>query len=189
MQVTDTYQLKIDKAFSEQDLMNGLYLVVLHAKRTPPHIGLIIDKQYHSLTIKGHELNVSLEALVRNVLQRKIPSLFVKIQPHSTFSNLYLKEHFITNITQFPKVAVDVATCLSPIKLFFEETYAVSMKDVNYLFDLLPVLEELNLIEYSTSLFIEEKSFQLPVYSLSELNNGIDKANAEAAQIKKTKLQ
>ncbi|MBL7884153.1 MAG: hypothetical protein JNL69_08785 [Bacteroidia bacterium] len=189
MQVTEKHQLKINKTFSETDLLNGLYIVILHAKRTPPHIGLIVDKQYHSLTIKGHEINVSVEALIRNVSQRKIPSLFVKIKPHLTFSSLYLKEHFITTIAQFPKVAVNVATCLSPIKQFFEENYAVSSDNINYLFDLLPVLEDMELIEHSTSLFIDEEHFHLPLYNLAELNKGIDKANEEAAQIKKTNQQ
>jgi hypothetical protein len=184
MQVTKTYQLKIDKSFDEADLQKGVFLTILHATRTPPHIGLIIDKQYHSLTIKGAELNVATESLVRTIHQRKISSLFIQLKPHSTFSASYLKEHFVLNIQEFPKVDVNVATCLSPIKLFLEETYLLSLQQINYLYELVPFLDDLQLIQSASALYIDESTFKLPVYNLLELNNGIVKAHQEAVQIK-----
>jgi hypothetical protein len=184
MQVTKTYQLKINKSFNEADLQRGMFLTILHATRTPPHIGLIIDKQYHSLTIKGSELNVATTSLVRTIHQRKIPSLFIQLIPHPTFSAAYLKEHFILNVEQFPKVDVDVATCLSPIKLFLEETYMLSLKQINYLYELVPFFDDAKLIESISALYIDELTFKLPIYNLSELNNGIAKAHQEATQIK-----
>ena len=33
----------IYKQFSENDLLKGVYIAVIHAARIPPHIGLIID--------------------------------------------------------------------------------------------------------------------------------------------------
>ena len=184
MQVTKTYQLKINKSIDEADLQKGMFLTILHANRTPPHIGLIIDKYYHSLTIKGAELNIPIESLVRTINQRKIPSFFIQLKPHPTYSASYLKEHFILNIQQFPKVDVNVATCLSPIKLFLEENFLLSLKQINYLYELVPFLEDLMLIQSVSSLHVDESIFKLPVYNLAELNNGITKAHQEAAQIK-----
>jgi hypothetical protein len=184
MQVTKTYQLKIDKTFDEVDLQKGVFLTVLHATRTPPHIGLIIDKQYHSLTIKGAELNIAVTSLLRTVHQRKIPTLFIQLKPHSTFSASYLKEHFIINVQEYPKVDVNIATCLSPIKRFLEETYLLSCQQINYLYELVPFLDEAQLILSISALNIDESTFKLPIYNLSELNNGIAKAHQEAVQIK-----
>lgn len=187
MQVANTYQIKIDQKVDPLLLNKATYIVILHAHRVPPHIGMIIGKEYHSLTIKGHELNVSTEALMRNISQRKIASLFVEIKQHPTFSQDYLKEHFITNIRNYSKVQVGHATCLSPIKDFFEENYSLEKEQVNYLFELLPVLQEKGLINSCSAAFIDEQDFQLPVYSLSELNDGINKANDEAAKLNKNK--
>ncbi len=187
MQVINTYQIKIDQQVDALLLNKASYIVILHAHRVPPHIGMIIGKEYHSLTIKGHELNVSTEALMRNITQRKIASLFVEIKQHPTFSQNYLKEHFISNILNYSKVQVGHATCLSPIKDFFEENYALEKEQVNYLFELLPVLQERGLIQSCSAAFIDQKEFQLPVYSLSELNSGIDKANEEALKIRSEK--
>jgi hypothetical protein len=184
MQAPTTYQLKIDKSFDEADLQRGVFLTILHATRTPPHIGLIIDKQYHSLTIKGAELNVATASLVRTIHQRKIPTVFIQLQPHATYSAAYLKEHFILNIQEFPKVDVNIATCLSPIKRFLEETYLLSLQQINYLYELIPFLDEAQLILSTAALNIDESTFKLPIYNLSELNNGIAKAHQEAVQIK-----
>src|SRR3954467_6801083 len=167
------------KEFNEVELSNGVYIVAMHATRIPPHIGLIIDKQYHSLSIKGQDFNTPIKALLKNIEQRKIPSLFVKVKSHPTFSGSYLKEHFILNIQQFPKVDKDIATCLSPIKLFFNEVYDVAMKDVDFLFHLLPSLQEADLIEHATTLFIDESTYQLPVYTKEQLDAEIENARNE----------
>jgi hypothetical protein len=167
------------KEFNEAELSNGVYIVAMHATRIPPHIGLIIDKQYHSLSIKGQDFNTPVKALLKNIEQRKIPSLFIKIKSHTTFSHAYLKEHFILNIQQFPRVDKDVATCLSPIKLFFNEVYDVGMDDVDFLFHLLPKLQATELLEHTTTLFIDEKKYQLPVYTKEELDTEIENARKE----------
>lgn len=167
------------KKFTEEELYDGVYIVVMHATRIPPHIGMIIDKQYHSLTIKGWDINTPIRALIKNIEQRKIPSLFIKIKPHATFSNAYMREHFILNIQQFPRVDKDVATCLSPIKLFFDEVYDVRMQEINFLFDLLPHLFEDDLIECSSTLFVNEANYELPVYTQQELDAEIELARME----------
>jgi hypothetical protein len=176
---TNIVTFKSFKKFNENELSNGVYIVVMHATRIPPHIGLIIDKHYHSLTIKGRDIDTPIRALVKNIEQRKIPSLFIKIKPHVTFSNAYMREHFILNVKQFSRVDKDVATCLSPIKLFFDEVYDVRMKEINFLFDLLPHLFADDLVEFTSALFVNEAAYQLPVYTQQELDNEIENARKE----------
>ena len=172
-------QILFNKQLNENDLLKGFYIVVIHATRIPPHIGLIIEEKFHSLSIKGQDINTSVEALIKNCKQRKIPTLFIKIRNHSTFSVPYLKEHFISNIKQFPKVDIAVATCLSPVKLFFEEVYNVPMININYLFELIPKLYSEGLIENISSLFVDEKTYKLPVYTDTEINAGITQVRNE----------
>lgn len=173
------YKIKIDKEFDEQELSKGIFIAVIHATRIPPHIGMIIDKSYHSLSVKGQDINIPIAALIKNSTIRKIPSLFIKVKSHPTFSDIYLREHFITNVQQFERVDVGIATCLSPIKLFFEEAYGVSMKDINYLYELLPLLESKDLIESFSALNLDKKNYQLPFYTNKEINAGIDEVRKE----------
>lgn len=173
------YILKINKSFSEHDLQNGLYIAVVDATRIPPHIGMIVDKKYHSLSIKGQDINIPVAVLLKNSYIRKIPTLFIKIKSHPTFSDTYLREHFITNVQAFERVDVGVATCLSPIKLFFEEVYNLSMNNVNYLYQLLPLLEVEGLIESVSSMNLDEKNYQLSVYTNKEIDAGINNVRKE----------
>ena len=152
LQEAITYKLKINRQFNESELLKGIYIAVIHATRIPPHIGMIMDKKYHSLSIKGRDINTPVPALIKNSSIRKIPTLFIKIKSHPTFSDIYLREHFITNIEQFDRVDIGVATCLSPIKLFFEEVYNLPMKETNYLYELLPLLYAEGLIDSVSSL-------------------------------------
>jgi hypothetical protein len=167
------------KKFNEDELSHGVYIVVMHATRIPPHIGLIIDKHYHSLTIKGRDINTPIRALIKNIELRKLPALFIKIKPHVTFSNAYMREHFILNIQEFQRVDKDVATCLSPIKLFFEQVYEVRMQDIHFLFELLPRLFADDLVEFTTTLFVDEDGYELPVYTQEELDIEIENARKE----------
>jgi hypothetical protein len=170
------FTYKNENDFCEDDLQKGIHIVILHASRVPPHIGMIIDNKYHSLNIKGQEINKPLDAFIKNIRIRKIPTLFIKIKTHNTFSNSYLKEHFITNIQEFPIVDIGVATCLSPIKLFFDEAYRVQTGDVNYIYELIPRLLAYELIEHVNSLFIEEEHYQFPIYTLEDIHQGITQA-------------
>jgi len=183
MEVIKPHTVTITKEFAAEELLNGVHLVIIHATRIPPHIGIIAGGLYHSLTIKGQEVNIPAEALIRNTIQRRIPSLFIKIQQHPDFNAEQLKEQIVSDVRRFPKVAVNGATCLSPVKLFFEVAYGVPVNDVMYIFELLPALEAQGLIEHASALFISSSELQLPLYTMSELNSGIDHANRDAAAV------
>jgi hypothetical protein len=178
IETVTSYSVSIQEPFNEKELMKGVYITVIHATRIPPHIGLIVDGKYHSLSIKGQDINTSVNVLVKNSSIRKIPSLFIKVKPHNTYSESYLSEHFITNVQQFPRVDVGVATCLSPLKLFFEEVYDIPMQQVNYLYELLPLLQSAELLEHSIGLFIDP-TYQLPVYTEKEIHAGIKQVRTE----------
>lgn len=117
------YQYHYDVLNEPSVLSKGTWLVLLHASRIPPHIGLMINGNYNSLTIKERELNVKLEALLKIISQKKIETLFVKIIKHQVFSEEFQLLTFQEQPKQFTVVKENEATCLSPIKLFFEEFY------------------------------------------------------------------
>jgi len=184
MQTLISYQLKSTNIFSADELKKGVVLVLLHARRIPPHVGMIIDKTYQSLTIKGHELSVSLDALLRTINHKDKEVIFIKIKKHPTFSDEYLKEHFVSNILQFDKVEENGATCLHPIRLFFEEAYSLNTENVNYVFDLIEEINKNNMVDAVFFKNIQADIIELPVYNQRDINEGICKATIEAQEIK-----
>jgi hypothetical protein len=164
------------KPIHAEELLKHTWIVVLHAKRIPPHIGLLINGVYNSLTIKGHELNVSTEALLKTISQRKLQTVMVKLIQHPVFSNDYQLQVFKELVLQFPMVKQHQATCLSPVKLFLEEFYALKNQAEELLFELMQRLVDNNYIQYASTLNMEvvENGFELPTYTAMQLQERIE---------------
>ena len=71
MIIQSAYTLNITDSFNQDLLLKDTWLVILHASRTPPHVGILIDGNYNSLTIKGHELNIDIKVLLKTIQQKK----------------------------------------------------------------------------------------------------------------------
>lgn len=169
-------QIYISQSFYANAIKRGIYLVLVYADRIPPHIGMLIDNEYHSLSIKGQEINVPGNALLKNIGLRKIPTVFIKIKKHPVFSNQYLNESFIEQVKLFDKVNTEGNTCLSPIKLFFDEYYAIKKENIRLIFDLLAYLKKNDFIEETSGMNlseIKENIFYLQPYNESDLKSKI----------------
>lgn len=172
------YAIPIKAEYKPDAIQKGVYLVLLNANLVPPHIGMLIDGSYHSLTIKGQEVAIKGSVLVKNISLRKIPTVFIKIKKHPVFSNHYLSETFIEQVKLFDKVNDETNTCLSPIRLFFEEFYAIPKERIKLVFDLLTSLKENDFIEttFGTNLGeLKENTFYLQTYNETDLKMQIAK--------------
>lgn len=173
MIIQSPYTLSVSETFSDTELFKGTWLVILNASRTPPHVGLMIDGNYNSLTIKGHELNINCSVLLKTIQQKKIESLFIKLKYHPVFSTEYQKEICQHYIKQFNQVKANEASCLSPIKLFLQEFYAISESKNELLFELVERLKQNLYITQTIGINVngklEHQEFSLPMYSNEEL--------------------
>lgn len=164
--------------FREDDLKKGTWITLLHARRIPPHVGLIIDGNYNSLTIKGQELNVSIEVLLKLISQRNIEAFFIRLVEHPVYSTDYQLRIFQETIKQFDSVKTSL-TCLHPVKLFFREFYALQLHENELLFDFLFRLNANNFIEaFSTQNFSSE-ILEIPFYTKEKLQSKIEQSRRE----------
>lgn len=177
MIIQSPYTLSIHDSFNEELLHKNTWLVILHASRTPPHIGVLIEGNYNSLTIKGHELDININVLLKTIQQKKIESLFIQLKKHPVFSTDFQKEICQYYIKQFTQVKANEASCLSPIKLFLQEFYAIGENKNELLFQLIERLKQNQYIDLVYGLNIEEKidegEFSLPMYSNEQLQEVI----------------
>jgi hypothetical protein len=168
--------LKLTTAtFDELKLNKGIFVCLLHAKRIPPHIGIIINSQFHSLTIKGAEPNVSVKALLKTISQRQIETIILKVVSHPVYSLDHLDAIFLEILKKYPVIKSNEVTCLSPIKEFFNEYYALGSYQEEIIFSFLNKLNNNSFIleAYSLNLTIGNNSVEIPLYSQSELSDKI----------------
>ena len=175
--VESPYKIKVSGNSDLQELSKNTWIVILHASRIPPHVGILIDGSYNSLTIKGHELNISLPVLLKTSQQKKIETLFIQLKKHPVFSadfQLEICQHYIK---QYPKVNQE-ATCLSPVKYFLQEFYVIPLINKELLYELMERLKQNDYIQKVIGLNVDFKlknnEFQLPIYTNDELNKLIE---------------
>ncbi len=162
-------------SFTLENCMKDTWLVLLHARRIPPHVGFIIQGNYNSLTVKGHELNIAFEAVYKTVQQKNIESAFIKVKSHPVFSQDYQLAVLQEIIKGFSSVKQHEATCLSPIREFFQEFYAVKNEPQELLFDFINRLNKNNFLEQVTACNFELKQdlLELPYYTTELLHQKI----------------
>lgn len=165
-------QIKLNQInFDSYTLSKHVWLVILHYKRIPPHIGLMIDGNYNSLTIKGHETNIDFQVLLKTIAQKKIEACFIELQKQPVFSSHFQLEILQHYINQFDFVKQNYATCLSPIKLFLSEFYGVETISDELFFELLIRLKDNEFLKCftSNSAKFDSNTITLPCYTNKEL--------------------
>jgi hypothetical protein len=159
-------------SFNTDNLTKNNWLVLLHYKRIPPHVGMIVNGNYNSLTIKGQETNISLQVLNKTIQQKKIEACFIQLEKQPVFSSDYQLEILQHYIKQYKSVQANYATCLSPIKLFLNEFYGLDIIADELLFELIIRLNSnkfiLNFMPNSQN--NNSKVLQLPCYTNNQLH-------------------
>ncbi len=165
-------KIKLDQVnFDSNTLSKHSWLVLLHYNRIPPHIGFMINGNYNSLTIKGHETNIDLQVLLKTIKQKKIEAIFIQLQKQPVFSTQFQLDILQHYIQQFEYVKQNYATCLSPIKLFLNEFYGLEIIKDELLFELLIRLNDNEFLTCFTSNSIKSNTnaITLPCYTNTEL--------------------
>lgn len=163
---------------TDQTLFKGLFICVLHVQRVPPHIGMIINGNYHSLNIKGIETNISVAALEKTIHQQKIKAAFLELEQHPVFSIDHLNAMFIETLKKHPSIKSNEITCLTPIREFLNEFYALNSPAGDMIYDVLKRLNHNNFIlqAYSLNLSLQNNWLDIPVYTQEELAEKINES-------------
>jgi len=166
----------------EAVLLNDVFLVVLYANRIPPHLAVSVNGKLFTLTVKGATVDGELSTLLRLIRKRNIESLFIKLSVPAFFTFPELLGEIRKYTLAYPRVDVGIATCLSPIKDFCATVYDTDLKNVNFVFDLLPKLYEQKIITYCYQInlerFLRGDSFLLSRYTMNDIYEGIRAASA-----------
>lgn len=157
-------------------LNEGFYLWILNVHKIPPHLILSYHEEYYNLSVYGSFIKHPIEALLKTIVQKKIPTLIIGLSELED-----LEKKLLYSYQRFEKVKAHQVTCLSPIKdLFKQYDYTGNVCTIH---DLLPILDKNNVITSSYGFNIQlceaDNSFQLPFYTIREVFQCIDELKAE----------
>lgn len=160
----------------KEEFSKDSYLILTNAHKAPPHISLSVEGKIYSLTVKGPSIE-SYDLFLKMVRQKKIPTLFFKLTEFEK-AEKNISDYFF----KYKKVQTGAVTCLYPIRDFFYEFYNIAPESVNFVFDLLDILYNRNLIcsvqHLNMESFLKENAYDLPHYSLDIINKEITRLNS-----------
>lgn len=164
------YPINITGTVAEEKLQKGTFLFVYRATRIPPHIGVITNGLLYDITSVGPNVDVLVSDFYKTAVKRNTEILFVELNLPKADTNSIISE----KVNKHWKVTAETS-CLDPVKEFLHEVCEIDLEKATFLFDLLPVLEEANLIEAVYELNLQKKIknnvFELITYTQKDIEN------------------
>lgn len=164
----------------DQQLYNGVYLLILNARNVPPHLSLTVSGKVYGISTKGPTFDKDVNFYLNYIRKYNIESVFVQLKLPIVYTDEEMLRAVRAVVKAYPRVDIGIATCLSPIKDFMSSAYQTETHDVHLIFDLLPKLKAQNIIEGYYQMNLNEAlnngELVMKRYSFFEVNEAIHKS-------------
>ncbi|MBX7203252.1 MAG: hypothetical protein K1X77_09285 [Bacteroidia bacterium] len=117
-------------------------LLLTHTDRVPPHIGFCQNGIYYSLSNIEQARPQNLQAVIRLIERKKIPSVFVQLD----YPVFRPSTEIIENILRLAPPIIAGGSCLAPVKGIVEEFWGVQVRHP-LIHGLLDCLKEASIIQ------------------------------------------
>lgn len=144
----------------EENWQDHFYIMLMRPEHKPPHLGIMAQGQYFSLSVKGNALGEEGTVWKHKLERKNLPVLWVKFDP---IDIVYIREVF----EKFDQhTALGEITCLAPIK----EIIGI---EADYIFELIAYMEQENKIIGYFSTALSKAKVEIPFYSMEEIQSCI----------------
>ncbi|HXB11821.1 MAG TPA: hypothetical protein VNZ45_07540 [Bacteroidia bacterium] len=171
----NSYSLKVSPIISPEELTSGLWLVMAGVDDIPPHIALLNDGSYYSISAKKVDIGTPLGNFLKAISRRSVPALFIKILESSPQPTL--RSPLPLFFEKYPTLGNGDHSCLWPIRDFFAKTFSEKYSKASLVFELLAMAEKDNSITECKSLFVESAVkgiVTLPKYTHEQIREKIN---------------
>ncbi|MEO5643207.1 MAG: hypothetical protein ABIQ40_15135 [Bacteroidia bacterium] len=162
----------------DKDFQEGIYIILFNATSTPPHLLLAVDGKIYSITDSGRQMGSPLEKLLLFIKRKNIPSIFVEWKTSNVESiEKITKEQF----SRYERVVEGKISCLFPIRDVVAAVLGNEMRQANFIFELLPLMEKVNatgdIFELNMADTITKGNFKLLTYTKEQLSTALQSAS------------
>jgi len=145
-----SYSLQAEVINSPEEINSGLWLVIAGIDGIPPHIALINEGRYFSVSAKRVEAGIPLQNFLKAISKRSVPTVFIQLKNVGNKTDL-LKSCF----EKYPTLGNGDHSCLWPIRDFSAQSYSEKYRKSEFVFELLAMAQKDNLILVCKSLYID----------------------------------
>ncbi|PKP44346.1 MAG: hypothetical protein CVT95_11135, partial [Bacteroidetes bacterium HGW-Bacteroidetes-12] len=148
------FPIKINAELPINKLEKGLFVFMYRATRIPPHLGIIFNGKLYDITLQEPNLGVDASEFLTSVIKKFTKTIFFEIQGSPNLNTQEIESILLKNITRFRQVSENIS-CIAPIKEIFREIYSINIQNVEFIFELLPLLKKNKLIKNTYHLNLE----------------------------------
>lgn len=145
------YFLEATQLISPEEIQQGLFLVMAGIDDIPPHIALINDGLYYSVSAKKVEAGVPVANFLKAISRKNVPTLFVAIKSPLQGRYRGAADFF----ESYPTLGNGEHSCLWPVRDFFAEAFSAKYKTATLVFELLAMAQQDNILVGCKSVFVE----------------------------------
>ena len=132
------------------------YILLIRPEHIPPHLALMVQGKYFSMSVKGHSLGEDGLVWKEKLNRKKISVLWVEVEPLSID---LVNEYFKKSIAD---TALGQVTCLYPIRTIFNI-------EASFIFELIPKLSAAGkLLSFSMTPKVKSP-IEIPEYTTEEI--------------------
>jgi hypothetical protein len=162
------YYLEVSQLLSPEEIQTGLWLVMAGVDDIPPHIALINEGLYYSVSAKKVEVGVPIANFLKAISRKSVPTVFVKIKAP-------LSPPIRRIFERYPTLGNGEHSCLWPVRDVFVEMFSQKYSNATLVFELLAMAEQDGVIEECKSLFVEKGgTVILPKYTREQIREKIN---------------
>jgi len=164
------YSLEVTPLLSPEEVQTGLWLAMAGVDDIPPHIALINEGLYYSVSAKKVETGVPLTSFFKAISRRSVPTLLIK------FRNSTLRSPLSFFFEKYPLLGSGNHSCLWPVRDVFAELFSEKYSKATLVFELLAMAQADNLIVECKALFLEQGQgrISLPKYTHTQIREKIN---------------
>ena len=174
-----SFSIPITHKIEEINLKKGVFIFIHRASKIPPHIGMVINGKLFEISTNGPEYNLSASAMLQTAQKRGVEVAFIELIDSN--KKLEKLEMLITNLVKHYFKVSNTVSCLNPIKDFIQKTYPIDVSKANFIFELLPILYDKNLVKNTYQVNLTNKlidhSFLLKKYTKQDIETSIEAVN------------
>ncbi len=151
------------------------FILIQNTDQIPPHISLVVDGNYFSVSVAGVKTAVDFQSVLKNSQVKKIPCLILEI------SKIKFSSEAIADIfNHYGRLDKPEKSCLFPIIDLLNRAYGL-IHESEFVYELIVELEKNRNLKGVFQLNLEPKlidnSFLFPIYNRNDIRFCIDQLN------------
>jgi hypothetical protein len=167
------FEIEGIQSFEMNQIESRNYLILLHVDQTPPHLMLSLAGKVYGVSSEGKQNGTALQKLLTYIERKKTPSLFIELICSDSPEELATK--VATAFSKYPRLIAGKTSCLSPIRDFAVSIWGNQLNEANFVFELIPLLENEKAIGTKMGLncVLDSDTFQMAKYNSTDISKNI----------------